>query len=94
MDVHLLYGRQRFVWNAEKAAANERKHGVRFETACEVFFDSLVRFEEAGVEDEAGRGRWIHRGLAATFRCSPDPGRRRDSNYFSATGNGAGAESL
>ena len=41
MDVHLLYRGQRFVWNAEKATANESKHGVRFETACE------------GVEDDA-----------------------------------------
>ena len=53
MDVHVLYRGQRFVWNAEKAAANESKHGVRFETACEVFFDPLVRLEEAGAEDEA-----------------------------------------
>ncbi len=53
MDVHLIYRGQRFVWNAEKAAANESKHGVHFETACEVFFDPLVRLEEAGDQDEA-----------------------------------------
>jgi uncharacterized DUF497 family protein len=53
MDVHLLFRGQRFVWNAEKATANESKHGVRFETACEIFFDPMVRLEEAGVEDEA-----------------------------------------
>jgi uncharacterized DUF497 family protein len=53
MDLHLLFRGQRFVWNAEKAVANESKHGVRFETACEVFFDPLVRLEDAGDQDEA-----------------------------------------
>lgn len=28
-----------FVWDANKAASNATKHGVRFERACEVFFD-------------------------------------------------------
>jgi len=53
MDLHLLYRGQRFVWNSEKATAKESKHGVRFETACEVFFDPMLRLEEAGAEDEA-----------------------------------------
>ena len=33
----------RFVWNREKAESNLRKHGVSFQTACEVFFDPFVR---------------------------------------------------
>jgi hypothetical protein len=31
----------RFEWNARKAAANLRKHGVSFDEAASVFFDSL-----------------------------------------------------
>ncbi len=36
-----------------KASANFAKHGVSFETACEVFFDPLAQGIDAGVEDEA-----------------------------------------
>ena len=31
-----------FEWDAEKAAANERKHGVRFEEAITAFSDPLA----------------------------------------------------
>ena len=31
----------RFEWNALKAAANQRKHGVSFDEAASVFFDPL-----------------------------------------------------
>lgn len=31
----------RFEWNARKAAANLRKHGVSFDEAASVFFDPL-----------------------------------------------------
>lgn len=30
-----------FVWDADKAATNVRKHGVAFEQACTAFFDPL-----------------------------------------------------
>lgn len=45
-----------FTWDASKAAANVRKHGVRFEEACEVFFDPLYEMEE----DPSSKGdqRW------------------------------------
>jgi len=33
----------RFEWENEKAATNLRKHGIAFETACEVFFDPFLR---------------------------------------------------
>jgi len=33
----------RFVWDRGKAESNLRKHGVSFETACEIFFDPFVR---------------------------------------------------
>ena len=31
----------RFEWNAQKAAASRRKHGVSFDEAASVFFDPL-----------------------------------------------------
>ena len=37
-----LHGIQ-FEWESEKAATNLRKHGISFETACEVFFDPFLR---------------------------------------------------
>ncbi|MGA9070263.1 MAG: BrnT family toxin [Terracidiphilus sp.] len=53
MDIHFLYLGQRFVWDSEKALVNTRKHGVSFELACQVFFDPLIRIEDAspGVEE-------------------------------------------
>jgi uncharacterized DUF497 family protein len=40
-----------FEWDKDKAARNLKKHGVSFETACEVFFDPLVLLRDAGDED-------------------------------------------
>jgi len=31
-----------FVWDREKANSNLRKHGIAFETACEVFLDPFI----------------------------------------------------
>lgn len=53
MDVHFIYAGQRFRWDSEKARSNLMKHGVRFEQACEVFFDPFVRLVDATPEDEA-----------------------------------------
>jgi uncharacterized DUF497 family protein len=33
-----------FVWDRKKATLNLRKHGIAFETACEIFFDPFVIF--------------------------------------------------
>jgi len=33
----------RLEWESEKAATNLHKHGIAFETACEVFFDPFLR---------------------------------------------------
>lgn len=52
MDIHFLYQSQPFVWDLEKASSNLTKHGVRFETACEVFFDPFLRIEDATVDEE------------------------------------------
>ena len=52
MDIAYLSQGQRFVWDPEKAAANVVKHGVRFEAACEIFFDPFVRIEDASPEGD------------------------------------------
>ena len=52
MDVCFLYRGQLFLWDSVKASANEGKHGVRFETACQVFFDPFVRYFDASAPDE------------------------------------------
>ncbi|MFN7571389.1 MAG: BrnT family toxin [Betaproteobacteria bacterium] len=53
MDVHFEFGGESFVWDAAKAAANPRKHGVRFEDAATVFFDPLFKLVDASRHDEA-----------------------------------------
>jgi uncharacterized DUF497 family protein len=54
MDVEYIHHGILFEWDSDKAAANVAKHGVSFETACEVFFDPFVRVsDEELVGDEA-----------------------------------------
>ena len=36
----------RFEWESQKAEINIRKHGIAFETACEVFFDPFLQMME------------------------------------------------
>jgi uncharacterized protein len=38
-----------FEWNVEKAEISQSNHGIKFETACEAFFDPFLRVEDAGV---------------------------------------------
>jgi len=52
MDVYFLLHGQRFVWDSEKASINAGKHGISFESACEVFFDPFVRLVEASAGEE------------------------------------------
>lgn len=52
MDLYFLYHGQRFVWDPEKASSNVIKHGVRFETACQVFFDRFIHIEDVTAEEE------------------------------------------
>lgn len=53
MDQHHRIGGNDFVWDADKAAANLRKHGIRFEDAATVFMDPLFVFTDASRNDEA-----------------------------------------
>lgn len=53
MDVLYQLGGLDFVWTVSKAADNIEKHEIRFERACEVFFDPLVQVVDATADDEA-----------------------------------------
>jgi uncharacterized DUF497 family protein len=53
MEICFLLHDQYFVWDSEKASSNFAKHGVRFEAACEVFFDPFIRLEDATDGEEA-----------------------------------------
>lgn len=50
MPVHYTLNDILFEWDARKAAANRRKHGIDFEEACEVFFDPFLRAADGGAE--------------------------------------------
>jgi uncharacterized DUF497 family protein len=41
-----------FEWNDEKYALNLNKHGIRFETVAEVFFDPFYQTGDATVNEE------------------------------------------
>jgi len=58
-----------FEWDADKAARNEREHGVSFEEAKELFTTDASVLEIYDVEHSALEDRyksigWIRRGLA------------------------------
>jgi uncharacterized protein len=52
VDVAFLYQGQRFVWDVDKASINLARHGVSVEKACAVFFDPIVRLEDASTSGE------------------------------------------
>lgn len=52
MDLYFLYHGQRFVWDSEKASSDAVKHGVIFETSCQVFFDPFICIEDATADGE------------------------------------------
>jgi hypothetical protein len=56
-----------YVWNAAKAAANVRKHGVTFEEACSVFL-SMLSSTGADPDHSIGETRWLTFGLSAAGR--------------------------
>jgi uncharacterized protein len=53
VDRHVEFGSLQFVWDETKALSNFSKHGVRFEEACEVFFDPLLRIVDASDQEES-----------------------------------------
>lgn len=54
-----------FEWNSQKAATNFRKHKVRFELACEAFFDPFVCYLDEEIVDSELRERLV--GLTTTW---------------------------
>ncbi len=51
----------RFEWNETKNLSNQRKHGVSFEEACQVFRDPLYVSVQDRIED--GELRWQTFGM-------------------------------
>lgn len=62
MDVEYRLSGINFVWDRKKASLNLRKHGVAFETACEIFFDPFVTF----IGTEVVRGEKRESGIGMT----------------------------
>jgi uncharacterized DUF497 family protein len=54
----------KFTWDAEKAKANVRKHGVSFEEATSVFADENARLKHDPDEED----RFIILGFSSTLR--------------------------
>ena len=54
MDINFELGEYKFVWDAEKAEKNFKKHKVKFETAAEVFLDEFLieDYDEFHSDDE------------------------------------------
>lgn len=53
----------RFEWDPLKARTNQRKHGITFEEAVNVFDDPYALFEQDRTDDETGELRWQALGL-------------------------------
>jgi len=53
-----------FEWDADKAASNELKHGVSFDTAARVFLDPC-RIETCDAREDYGEDRWATIGFAS-----------------------------
>jgi uncharacterized DUF497 family protein len=52
MDILFELQGVEFEWNDEKYALNLNKHGIRFETAAEVFFDPFYQTGDATINEE------------------------------------------
>ena len=46
MNVTYVFQDIIFEWDSRKAASNQRKHGISFETACEIFFDPFLKLPD------------------------------------------------
>ncbi len=54
------------VWDADKAVANFKKHGVRFEEAATSLLDPQALAQED--DDTEGETRWLLIGMSASAR--------------------------
>ncbi|HSS79254.1 MAG TPA: BrnT family toxin [Thermoanaerobaculia bacterium] len=88
----------RFIWDGGKAESNLRKHGISFETACELFFDPFVHLLQSemlgGEEREAAIGMtegWRLLVVVYTFRSesirviSARPATLRERKHYEST---------
>ena len=57
----------RFEWEDRKAAANEKKHGVKFEEAKSVFVDERAKLIDDPDHSET-EGRFVLLGLSSAIR--------------------------
>ena len=62
LDIEFDLGDYKFIWDAEKAKINKKKHKVSFETAAEVFLDDY-KFDDydefhSDDEDRIGLSEW------------------------------------
>ena len=62
MDEKIRYKDIRFEWDAEKAYANYKKHGVEFRTAVEMFFDPFLMALDERIEE----GEMRHHAVGMT----------------------------
>jgi uncharacterized protein len=53
MDTRFVLHGVTFVWDRDKAATNQRKHGILFEQAAEAFFDPFLKLVDASRHEEA-----------------------------------------
>jgi uncharacterized protein len=53
-------------WDADKAVANFKKHGVRFEEAATSLLDPQALAQEDA--DSEGEARWVLIGMSASMR--------------------------
>ena len=50
MDNRFRLNEIEFIWDAQKAASNFKKHvGITFELACEAFFDPFLQVVDGGI---------------------------------------------
>jgi uncharacterized protein len=66
MDVAYRLSGINFVWDRRKAGLNLRKHGISFESTCEIFFDPFIRF--IGKDFICGEMREIVIGMTVNWR--------------------------
>ena len=55
-----------FEWDSGKSASNQRKHGISFESAVNVFLDPN-RQEWPDVRHDYGEARWITTGMVESW---------------------------
>jgi len=88
MDIRYELNGDLFVWNAEKAEKNWRKHGVRFEEAASVFADPLFVLLDASRKESCGMlpSASISEGACSTW-CTLRSRSRSSASFLRAARN-------